>query len=550
MMNKTPYSQYRDTNAKDHNERRDTNTKDNTARDTDGNDTYPLVKPRPEEAPNNDDGTLEQITGTEGSSERTCDMMNNTLDSQTQYAKDHNERRDTNTKDNTARDTNGDDTYTLVDPRPEEAPDNDDGTLEQSTGTKGSTERTCDMMNKTLYSQHRDINASDHNERSAKTRTGRTNETTEEDTDGGYSDPLKTPTGQLAMTSMKTWTLYNAKTPTEVQRAKDYLTGTLDARDHNEGDDGANTSDICTKPLRKSNYQRSRSTLFQRSGTERQRAKEDGETHTEETKTLTGARDSPKALSGEHARDRDKEDANDPRWDTQHAKAINIEDINAKNHNERSAKTRAGRAKETTEEDTDGGYSDPLKTPTGEPAMDPAKRQDRDHNERRAKTYDGQAKSGQAKSDMETQRAKEDAENHTGVPKTRAKTYVGQAKSGMETQRAKEDAENRTWVPKTHTNSDTKTPTGTRSKSHAERQDKDHNKRSGGGYTYPWVEHRPDGSTRTPNEDLKTRAGKLHGGKDKGTTRMIDVWDHKPGPLFPGTKAPAVPGHEKSARPF
>ena len=59
------------------------------------------------------------------------------------------------------------------------------------------------------------------------------------------------------MTSTKTSTLDNAKTPTEVQRAKDDLTGTLDARDHKEGDDGANTSDICTKPLRKSSYQRS-----------------------------------------------------------------------------------------------------------------------------------------------------------------------------------------------------------------------------------------------------------------------------------------------------
>ena len=68
-------------------------------------------------------------------------------------------------------------------------PDNDDSTLEQSTGMKGSTERTRDVMHKTLYSQHWDINAKDHNKRSAKTCTGRAKETTEEDTNGSYSDP-------------------------------------------------------------------------------------------------------------------------------------------------------------------------------------------------------------------------------------------------------------------------------------------------------------------------------------------------------------------------
>ena len=57
-----------------------------------------------------------------------------------------------------------------------------------------------------------------------------------------------------------------------------------------------------------------------------QRAKEDAETHTgvpktltdSSTKTLTGALDSSKALTGEHARDHDKGDANDPKRDTQH----------------------------------------------------------------------------------------------------------------------------------------------------------------------------------------------------------------------------------------
>ena len=72
----------------------------------------------------------------------------------TQHAKAI-DTEDTNAKDNTARDTDGSDTYPLVGPRPEEAPDNDYGTLEQSTGTEGSPEHTRDMMNKTLYSQHR-----------------------------------------------------------------------------------------------------------------------------------------------------------------------------------------------------------------------------------------------------------------------------------------------------------------------------------------------------------------------------------------------------------
>ena len=44
---------------------------------------------------------------------------------------------------------------------------------------------------------------------------------------------------------------------------------------------------MCTKPRRKSNDQRSRTTSFQRSGTERRRIKEDAETHTGEPETRT-----------------------------------------------------------------------------------------------------------------------------------------------------------------------------------------------------------------------------------------------------------------------
>ena len=96
-----------------------TNAKDNTARDTKGGNNYPLVDPRPEEAPDNDDnGTLEQSTGTEGSTEHTSDVINKTPYSQylDTNAREHKERRDNNTKDNPDRDDNGHDTYPLVDP--------------------------------------------------------------------------------------------------------------------------------------------------------------------------------------------------------------------------------------------------------------------------------------------------------------------------------------------------------------------------------------------------------------------------------------------------
>ena len=132
----------------------DTNSKDNTARDTDGRNSYPLVGPRTEEAPDNDDGTLEQSTGTEGSTEHIRDVMNKTPYSQYRdtNARDHNGRLGTNTKDNTNRDTNGNDTYPLVGPRPEEAPDNDVSTLEQSTGTGTGTERTHSVTHSLTHS--------------------------------------------------------------------------------------------------------------------------------------------------------------------------------------------------------------------------------------------------------------------------------------------------------------------------------------------------------------------------------------------------------------
>ena len=69
--------------------------------------------------------------------------------------------------------------------------------------------------------------------------------------------------------------------------------------------------------------------------------------------------------------------------------------------------------------DIDGGQANSPKKPMGERA--------REHGKRRAKNHDRQAKGGK-----ETQRAKEDAETHPEVPKTKM-----------------EDAKTHTRVPKT-----------------------------------------------------------------------------------------------------
>ena len=80
--------------------------------------------------------------------------------------------------------------YPLVDPRPEEAPDNDDnGTLEQSTGTEGSTEHTPDVINKTPYSQYPDTNAREHKER----RDNYTKDNPDRDDNGHDTYPLVDP---------------------------------------------------------------------------------------------------------------------------------------------------------------------------------------------------------------------------------------------------------------------------------------------------------------------------------------------------------------------
>ena len=75
------------------------------------------------------------------------------------------------------------------------------------------------------------------------------------------------------------------------------LTGRHGARNLKGEDDNTNnrtnTTVMGTKPRKKSNDQRSQTTSFQRSGTERRRIKEDAETHTEEPETRTDQHKDP-----------------------------------------------------------------------------------------------------------------------------------------------------------------------------------------------------------------------------------------------------------------
>ena len=155
--------------------------------------------------------------------------------------------------------------------------------------------------------------------------------------------------------------------------------------------------------------------------------------------------------------------------------------------------------------DTDGGHSDPPKSPTRELAMN--------HGKRRAKTHNGQAKAG-----TETQRAKEDAKTHTGAPKTNGK----------------EDAETHTGVTKTktHKNSDNKThtgtrckthrnPTGTRAKGRADRRAKTYNGQAKSRQAKRGTE------TQQAKEDAETHAGehKTHSDPPKTPTGELAMDD-------------------------
>ena len=62
----------------------------------------------------------------------------------------------------------------------------------------------------------------------------------------------------------------------------------------------------------------------------------------------------------------------------------------------------------------------------------------------------------------------------------------------------------------------------------------------------------PEKEDRTSARDAHTAMTRRGGvqQKEEGATSARKKDTSEPGPLFPGTRAPAVPGHEKSARPF
>ena len=81
-------------------------------------------------------------------------------------------------------DINGSNSYPLVGPRPEEAPDIDHGTLVLSTGTDGSPRQPLNVMDKALYSQHLEDEEQDgerHDNQDAKTNTAQRQEEDERD---------------------------------------------------------------------------------------------------------------------------------------------------------------------------------------------------------------------------------------------------------------------------------------------------------------------------------------------------------------------------------
>ena len=152
------------TTAKD-NTNKDGEGKTINAKDVDGGSTYPLVDPRPEEAPDSTYSTVEQTTGADGSTEHPLDVTNKPLNSQHAKTTTAKRQRDDNgntktppAKDNTIEDgnveTNEGNSYPLVDPRPEEAPDITHSTVVQSTGTDGSNIDPPSVMNNLLNSQH------------------------------------------------------------------------------------------------------------------------------------------------------------------------------------------------------------------------------------------------------------------------------------------------------------------------------------------------------------------------------------------------------------
>ena len=160
---------------------KDNNTKDTTARDTNAKDGYkrPTEEQEKENEGNQGGGEKSKDRGAgpvgkvkdsaaKGASGSNTGAQGAGLDgavkggaaegakgsnTESSDTKDIN-AKDTTAKDNTAKDTNGSDSYPLVDPRPEEAPDNDYSSLEQSTGTDGSTAHTIGVINNQPHTQH------------------------------------------------------------------------------------------------------------------------------------------------------------------------------------------------------------------------------------------------------------------------------------------------------------------------------------------------------------------------------------------------------------
>ena len=89
----------------------DITAKDNTAKDTNGSYSYPLVGPRPEEAPDYDHGTLVMSTGTDGSLVHPLNVMDKTLRSHhLEHDEKDGERNDDQDATITAKDITAKDT--------------------------------------------------------------------------------------------------------------------------------------------------------------------------------------------------------------------------------------------------------------------------------------------------------------------------------------------------------------------------------------------------------------------------------------------------------
>ena len=99
---------------------------------TDGSHSYPLVDPRPEEAPDIDDSTVVQCTGADRSLVHPLDMMDNTLYSQHLEDDERDDGQDANGLGVRQGDERDDD-QDAIDPgaRRNDERDDDQGTIDQ-----------------------------------------------------------------------------------------------------------------------------------------------------------------------------------------------------------------------------------------------------------------------------------------------------------------------------------------------------------------------------------------------------------------------------------